>query len=105
MSEPETTRHALAPEPLIRFMSDPIRRDTLKAILREPVFIAAMNLLQETSRVRPEHLSNLPDISILRKTAFHAGIASVYESLQELTKNNELPPDIEGWDHLKPTEP
>lgn len=104
MSEP-TTRHALAPEPLTRFLNDPIRRESLRAILRDPAFIAAMNYLQEQDRVRPEHLTHLPDISILRKTAFYAGVASVYERLQELTRINEIPQAIEGWDHLTPTEP
>lgn len=98
-----TTRHALAPEPLTRFITNEIRREELKSILRSPTFIAAMNYLQEVDRVKESDLRSAPDITILRKSAFHASTASIYERLVELTKLSTPHEEQEAWDHLKPT--
>lgn len=101
LEQPETLpRHALAPEPLTRFITNPVTRETLKNILREPAFISAMNFLQEQDRLRPEQLDSLPDIIVVRKAAYHASTSSIYERLQNLTKVHEPIPTTEGWDHL-----
>lgn len=102
MTEPDTdiVRHAEPPWPLVRFTRQPENREKLKAIVREPAFIAAINFLCEQDRVRPEHLNSTPDQVLIRKAAFHAGVASVYERLKDLTLEPAALEPTPAWDHL-----
>lgn len=98
-------RQSFAPEPLKRFTANPVNKERLKAILQEPAFIAAMNLLENENRVRATTLfSNhaAPDLVVIRQTAYHAGVAEVYERLQDLAKVAPVTSEPEAWDHIQP---
>jgi hypothetical protein len=105
MEQETLPRHALPPEPLRRFIANQVNREKLKAILREPAFIAAMNFLQEQNRIGLPELNSLPDMVVIRRTSYLSGVAGVYERLQELTKLTDAPEEVEAWDHIQPTEP
>lgn len=101
--ETEPPRQAEPPVKLKRFVESPLNRDRLKQILRDPVFIAAMNLLESQSRVTEAMIHAMPDVIVARKAAYQAGVSGVYERLEALTHTAEVAEMLEGWDHLTPT--
>lgn len=101
---PETKppRQSLVPVKLSRFVQNPENREALKRVLREPAFIAAMNLLGEQSRMGGNTLHSCPDNVIARLSAYHAGVSGVYERLEALAHHTPAEADLGEWDHLKP---
>lgn len=106
-TESSRPRQSFAPEPLKRFTSNPVNREKLKAILQEPAFIAAINLLENQDRVRAATLftnSAAPDPVVIRQAAYHAGVAEIYERLQGLVSAPTSGETLAGWDHIQPTD-
>jgi hypothetical protein len=100
MTEPP--RQSLVPAKLSRFVQNPENREALKRILREPAFIAAMNMLGEQSRMSGNTLQSCPDNVIARLSAYHAGVSGVYERLEALAHYTPEAADLGEWDHLQP---
>lgn len=100
--ETEPPRQSLVPAKLSRFVQNPENRETLKRILREPAFIAALNLLGEQDKVSDSMLTSLPDTVLARKAAKHAGVSGVYERLEAIANTSPSEAALGEWDHLKP---
>ncbi len=100
MTEPP--RQSLVPAKLSRFVQNPENREALKRVLREPAFIAAMNMLGEQNKVSDTMLTTYTDAIIARKAAYHAGVSGVYERLEALAHYTPEAADLGEWDHLQP---
>ena len=100
---PDTTpRKAYHPDSLRRYLQNPEHREILKSILREPVFIAAMNALEEESREEIGAMKAAPSEMVARQSAYHLGVSGVYDRLSRLTKISEPVREQAAWDHLTP---
>lgn len=95
-------RQSLPPEKLSRFVASPIHREALRGILRNPSFIAAINLLCEQSRVNSSDLSRFTEQGLIRRAAYFAGVSEVYERLEALVQAPAEELNHEAWDHLQP---
>ena len=100
--ENEPPRQSLVPAKLSRFVQNPENREALKRVLREPAFIAALNMLGEQSRMSGNTLQTMPDNVIARLSAYHAGVSGVYERLEALATIAPQAEDLSEWDHLQP---
>lgn len=98
--ENETPRQAHVPTKLSQFVKHQDNRATLKRILKEPAFIAAMNMLGEEDKVTDHMLSSLQDTVLARKIAKHAGVSGVYERLEGLAALTTDVEDFTPWEHL-----
>jgi hypothetical protein len=63
-------------------------RGRLRDILTDPIFIAAMAVIQEDCRVTQMDLDKLLDSVIARRTSFHAGVSEVCEKLRSLSRKD-----------------
>lgn len=100
-------RQSFAPEPLRRFTANPVNREKLKAILQEPAFIAAINLLENQDRVRAHILFSrnaAPDLVVIRQAAYHAGVADIYERLQDIVSAPTSDDTLMPFDHIESTD-
>jgi hypothetical protein len=61
-------------------------RERLRSILADPVFLTAMAVIQEDCRVKQPDLEKLIDLTLTRRTAYHAGVSEVCEKLNRLTR-------------------
>jgi|APGre2960657373_1045057.scaffolds.fasta_scaffold01549_3 hypothetical protein len=83
-------------------------RERLRSILADPVFLAAMAVVQEDCRVRQPDLDKYPDLVVTRRTAYHSGVSEVAEKLRRLSRkdnSNDIAKDEEEpFDYLNNTE-
>ena len=83
-------------------------RERLRSILADPVFLAAMAVVQEECRVRQPDLDKYPDLVVTRRTAYHSGVSEVAEKLRYLSrkKHKEDSPEEEEepFDYLNNTD-
>lgn len=100
--KPEEPRKVHPVPDAYRYLKHPENRAVLKSILREPVFIAAMNVLEEEARSSVGCLSAVPSEMVARQAAYHKGIGDVYNKLVDLCVVRESIPQEDAWDHLKP---
>jgi hypothetical protein len=63
-------------------------RERLRSILADPVFLAAMAVVQEDCRVRQPDLDKFPDLVVTRRTAYHSGVSEVAEKLRRLSRKD-----------------
>jgi len=72
-------------------------RERLRSILADPVFLAAMSVVQEDCRVKQSDLDKYPDLVVTRRTAYHSGVSEVAEKLRYLSrkKHTEDAPEEE----------
>jgi len=79
-------------------------RERLRAILADPVFIAAMSVIQEECRVSKADLDKQIDAVLTRRTAYHSGVADVPGNLRALLSRStaEVPQDEDPFDYLTP---
>jgi len=79
-------------------------RERLRSILADPVFIAAMAVVQEECRVKQPDLDKYPDLVVTRRTSYHSGVSEVAEKLHYLSrrKHTEDSPqeEEEPFDYL-----
>jgi len=61
-------------------------RERLRSILADPVFLAAMAVVQEDCRVKQPDLDKYPDLVVTRRTAYHSGVSEVAEKLRRLSR-------------------
>jgi hypothetical protein len=61
-------------------------RERLRSILADPVFLAAMAVVQEDCRVKQSDLDKYPDLVVTRRTAYHSGVSEVCEKLRYLSR-------------------
>lgn len=83
-------------------------RDTLRAILADPVFIAAMAVVSEECRVTKSDLDKHIDAVLTRRTAYHSGVADVPDSLRALlgrSSSSDAVEEEEPFNYLTPETP
>jgi hypothetical protein len=83
-------------------------RNHLKAILNDPVFLAAAHYVTEANRVNTSMLvmEAMPDNVIARRAAAHAGCVEFIAGLKNLTVQKVIPQTPEPYAHIKsPYEP
>jgi hypothetical protein len=82
-------------------------RETLRAIIADPVFIAAMSVIQEECRVTKSDLDKHIDAVLTRRTAYHSGVSDVPDSLRSLLSRStaDVPEDEEPFDYITPEQP
>ena len=95
-------RKALNKKALTRYLQDAEHRAILKSILNEPVFIAAMNHLEEESRVSVNAIQVVPAELVARQAAYHRGVGDVYDRLVNLCRVSEPVITPEAWEHISP---
>jgi hypothetical protein len=61
-------------------------RERLRSILADPVFLAAMAVIQEECRVKQSDLDKLIDLTLTRRTAYHSGVSETPEKLRYLSR-------------------
>lgn len=78
-------------------------RNHLKAILSDPVFLAAAHYVTEANRVNTSLLvmESYPDAVIARRAAAHAGCVEFLTGLKNLTVKKPLPETPEPYAHIK----
>ena len=82
-------------------------RETLRAILADPVFLAAMAVIQEECRVTKSDLDKQIDAVLTRRTAYHSGVADVTANLRALltSRGGATVEEEEPFDYLTPETP
>ena len=101
---PEATAH-LERE---HWLASEENRNRLKAILTDPVFLAAAHYVTEANRVNTSMLvmEAMPDSVIARRAAAHAGCVEFLAGLKNLTAQKVIPQTPEPYAHIKsPYEP
>ena len=82
-------------------------RERLRIILADPVFLAAMAVVQEDCRVKQPDFDKLLDPVLTRRTAYHAGVSEVAEKLRRLSRANHnegFADEEEPFEYLTNTE-
>lgn len=107
MEMPQHTMN-LSYERNIKLLDTLESRERLRIILADPVFLAAMAVVQEDCRVKQSDLDKYPDIVVTRRTSYHSGVSEVPEKLRYLSRKkliDEAPEDEEeAFDWIKPTD-
>jgi hypothetical protein len=83
-------------------------RERLRGILADPVFLAAMAVVQEDCRVKQPDLDRLIDLTLTRRTAYHSGVSEVPEKIRYLSRKKHAgdtsEEEEEPFEYLTPTD-
>ena len=102
---PKEPREAREYPPLKAWLASEANLQTLKAILVNPVFLAAEHYAIAQVRVNPQDLVGprpALDEVILRKAALQAGVEHAFNVLRALVIQHQTPQQLEPWGHILP---